>query len=79
MTEIKVAAIKLLLQFLLGGKAFTLISNLVVVYMDKGMTNEAKRIAVKNKVYPYAKTAGKWLINTAIAFTVSRYKKEIGV
>lgn len=75
MTGFKVAILEKIIKWLVGGDAFTLITEMVAVLMDEDKTNDEKRKIVKDAVMPIAKNVGKFLLSTAIAYAVDKAKE----
>ncbi len=66
-----------ILNFFIGGDAAEMIDELVDTYMDKDMSNDEKRKAVKAKVMPFVRTVGKELVSLAIAMAVTALRLQI--
>ena len=76
-TDFKIATMRKVITWLMGGDAFNMVTQLVSGLMDSSKSNENKRKEVKEKVAPYVNEIGKFVLNSAIAFAVDSLKKSL--
>ena len=77
MINIKIVALEAVIKWLVGGRAFKTITNMVATLMDEDLTNDEKRQAVKDVVLPMVTAVGKMLLSTIIAYAVDKAKMEL--
>ena len=75
--DYKVLVLEKLIAWLVGGQAFEIIVGMVKSLMDDDKTNDEKRNEVKEVVPPMLSEVGKFVLSTAIAFSVDKIKAEL--
>ena len=75
--DIKIVVVEQAIKWLVGGEPFKIITRMVADLMNKDMTNDEKRDAVKRVVMPLVSGIGQFLLSTAIAFAVDKLKEEV--
>lgn len=77
MDKVWMALMKKALEVLVSGQAFSMIEELVSELMDADMKGAEKKKIVIEKVAPYVRKAGMFVLSTAITFAVDSIRMKI--